>query len=251
MARRKNNFINVLLDILEKSSPLYTFYLLYLYFTNKAAFWNQLNSLIVILAIIIAGIIFWEKHKRAQRIKIGQKLYSDRELLTWLRQLKPSEFEKFVADLFSKLGYKTEVTGGSHDEGIDVIAEKDGIKHYVQCKRYNNSVVGVPAVREFYGAITAHLTNDKAYFITTNKFTLEAEKFAEDKPIELVDGTQLVKYIHLAEKNNNTQALVFKQQVKFCPDCGGNLIERSGKFERFYGCSNFPRCKFTKDMIEK
>lgn len=250
MARRKKDFISDLLDILEKLSTLYAFYLIYLYFTNKAVFWNQLSLLIFILTVFIAGIIFWEKHKRAQRIKIGKKLYSDRELLSWLRQLKPSEFEKFIADLFSKLGYKTKVTGGSHDEGIDVVAEKDGVKHYIQCKRYNNSIVGVPAVREFYGAITAHLTNYKAYFITTNKFTLEAEKFAEDKPIELIDGIQLVKYIHLAEKNNNAQTFVFKQQVKFCPECGGNLIERSGKFGRFYGCSNFPRCKFTQNINE-
>jgi len=32
------------------------------------------------------------------------------------------------------------------------------------------------------------LAQAKGYFITTNKFTLEAERFAEDKPIELIDG---------------------------------------------------------------
>ena len=42
-------------------------------------------------------------------------------------------------------------------------------------------------VRNFYGALADHLTNGKGYFITTNKFTLEAEKFADDKPIELID----------------------------------------------------------------
>lgn len=29
-----------------------------------------------------------------------------------------------------------------------------------------------------------------------------------------------------------------------CPRCGGQLILRQGKFGSFYGCSNFPKCKF-------
>lgn len=30
-----------------------------------------------------------------------------------------------------------------------------------------------------------------------------------------------------------------------CPRCGGSMIERSGKYGVFYGCSGFPKCKFT------
>ncbi len=30
-----------------------------------------------------------------------------------------------------------------------------------------------------------------------------------------------------------------------CPRCGGNLVLRSGKFGKFYGCSNYPKCKYT------
>jgi DNA topoisomerase I len=31
-----------------------------------------------------------------------------------------------------------------------------------------------------------------------------------------------------------------------CPRCGGNLVEREGKFGKFLGCRNYPKCKFTK-----
>ena len=31
-----------------------------------------------------------------------------------------------------------------------------------------------------------------------------------------------------------------------CPRCGGNLILRKGSSGSFYGCSNYPKCKFTK-----
>lgn len=98
-------------------------------------------------------------------------------------------------------------------------------------------------MRDFYGAIANRLADSKAFFVTTNTFTLEAEKFAEDKPIELVDGFNLLKYIKMANilkeeipQNNNT-----------CPECGGVLILRESKFGHFYGCSNYPKCKYIKD----
>lgn len=33
-----------------------------------------------------------------------------------------------------------------------------------------------------------------------------------------------------------------------CPRCDGFLVERTGKFGVFYGCSNYPRCNFTKKI---
>ena len=30
-----------------------------------------------------------------------------------------------------------------------------------------------------------------------------------------------------------------------CPQCGGELVQREGKYGRFYGCSNYPHCRFT------
>lgn len=115
--------------------------------------------------------------------------------------MKPSEFEDYIADLFLRLGYKSQSVGQSHDGGIDVIAEKEGVKNYIQCKKFITSEVTVGDVRDFYGALADHLINGKGYFITTNKFTLEAEKFAEDKPIELIDGYKLIRYIRMAKKD--------------------------------------------------
>ena len=30
-----------------------------------------------------------------------------------------------------------------------------------------------------------------------------------------------------------------------CPLCGGELVKRKGRYGRFYGCSNYPACKYT------
>ena len=33
-----------------------------------------------------------------------------------------------------------------------------------------------------------------------------------------------------------------------CPRCGGQLILRKGAYGLFYGCSNYPRCRFTHNL---
>lgn len=33
-----------------------------------------------------------------------------------------------------------------------------------------------------------------------------------------------------------------------CPDCGGRLYKREGKYGEFLGCSNYPNCKFTHKL---
>ena len=34
-----------------------------------------------------------------------------------------------------------------------------------------------------------------------------------------------------------------------CPRCGKKLTERKGKYGKFYGCTGYPKCRFTKDII--
>ena len=60
------------------------------------------------------------------------------------------EFEYFCADLLRKKGFlEVEVTKGSGDYGIDILAEKEGITYAVQCKCYGVPI-GVKAVQEAY-----------------------------------------------------------------------------------------------------
>ncbi len=33
-----------------------------------------------------------------------------------------------------------------------------------------------------------------------------------------------------------------------CPNCKGTLVLRKGKYGKFYGCENFPKCKFSKKI---
>lgn len=36
-----------------------------------------------------------------------------------------------------------------------------------------------------------------------------------------------------------------------CPDCGGQLVIKMGRFGKFIACSTFPTCKYTRQFLEK
>lgn len=60
------------------------------------------------------------------------------------------DFEYYCAELLRRQGFQeVEVTRGSGDYGIDILAEKDGVTYAIQCKCYS-APVGVKAVQEAY-----------------------------------------------------------------------------------------------------
>lgn len=52
---------------------------------------------------------------------------------------------------------------------------------------------------------------------------------------------------NLAEKNKEVTKESFQEKLdKNCPDCGGDLIVKFGRFGKFIACSNYPNCKHTE-----
>ncbi len=58
---------------------------------------------------------------------------------------------------------------------------------------------------------------------------------------EFLSDRQHVKNIRAAARKANKTI-----NAGICPKCGGQLVKRRGKYGSFYGCSNYPKCKFTK-----
>lgn len=92
--------------------------------------------------------------------------------------------------------YDSGATKKSGDEGIDgvVTADKLGFDSiYIQAKRYKDGSVGRPEIQRFVGALAGQGAQ-KGIFITTSKFTKEAEDFAAKNlsyKVVLVDGKKL------------------------------------------------------------
>ena len=55
----------------------------------------------------------------------------------------------------------------------------------------------------------------------------------------------------LEHKNNVKEyqkSLQSKKDEKLCPYCGAELKLRNGKYGEFYGCNNYPKCKYTQKI---
>lgn len=49
------------------------------------------------------------------------------------------------------------------------------------------------------------------------------------------------------QKCYEAMAKLQPQAMQECPKCGGELVKRNGRFGEFWGCSNYPDCKYTKN----
>lgn len=135
-----------------------------------------------------------ESHKQ-----IADALASD--LLDRVREVDPSDFERLIINLLSKMGYGYDpeagkVLGGSGDDGVDGVINLDPLgvdQVYVQAKRYQaTSPIGSGAIRDFYGALGLKDVS-KGIFVTTSSFSPNARATAEKlgARIVLIDGPQL------------------------------------------------------------
>lgn len=104
------------------------------------------------------------------------------------------EFEDFIAKLFIKMGYSAYTTKTSGDQGIDVIAEKNGTQYGIQCKCYANAVSNSAIQEVVAGKQLYHL--DKLIVITNNYFTKSAQELAHANNVILWDRTILKEKIN-------------------------------------------------------
>jgi restriction system protein len=111
-----------------------------------------------------------------------------------LMDLSPGEFETLITNLFAKMGLETRLTQASRDGGVDCVAYDQrpilGGKVVVQAKRYKNTV-GVSSVRDLFGTVQNEGAS-KGILVTTSGYGKAAFDFAVGKPLELLDGHNLL-----------------------------------------------------------
>ena len=161
--------------------------------------------------------------------------------------MTPEGFERYIAELYRRQGYKTETVGKSHDGGVDVVAiDPKGVTHYIQCKRYTGgNKVDVRRVREMIGVLEKKHAEGTGIIITTDYFTSVARFEAIGTRVELINIDGLVKLAKKLGSDLDYSADSFEE--KKCPKCGNKLVVRESEYGKFLGCSSYPKCKYTED----
>ena len=113
-----------------------------------------------------------------------------------------------------------------------------------------------------YGIVV--FPNDAKLKVTTNQPVLSAwelvpyiKRFRDEvlssdqmdfyrrRLLEVISTSESDRKQHVVSVNRNKENSDAAIARGKCPRCGGNLILRRGEYGNFYGCSNYPRCKFT------
>ena len=123
------------------------------------------------------------------------------DLIQHIHAVTPEYFEQIVADIFTALGFNTEVTGGADDKGVDVIARySDGLDFapiYIQVKHYCGTMKVTPnEIQKLAGAVLLH-GGLQGVLVTCGAFAHPVPEYLQGLPgarnIALVDQHQLVE----------------------------------------------------------
>jgi hypothetical protein len=173
-----------------------------------------------------------------------------------VRALDWFQFEKLIAAVYHTKGYTVERLGGANpDGGIDLIIEKASERFVVQCKQWKAWKVGVRQIREFLGTLTdSGIPN--GIFITLQGYTDDAKVLADKHNIALLSEVTVVKLLEEVHWQFNAEITsALDDRRKSCPKCESKLVLRTAGRgskigSKFWGCSNYPRCRFVLNISE-
>ena len=111
-----------------------------------------------------------------------------------------------------------------------VVFTGDAILRYVES---NNHVV-------YEKKLLDVIDGYKTTYLTDNDVQAVLAILTSNNIRETVSDRQHVKNLRIAAREVNATI-----NSGICPKCGGHLIKRNGKYGTFYGCSNYPKCRFT------
>jgi len=103
--------------------------------------------------------------------------------------LSPKGYEEFCAEEMRLMGWDVRLTKASGDQGVDVVARRNGVTVVLQCKLYaapvgNKAVQEIYAGKQFEGA-------DVAVVVSNQEFTQSARQLAQALNVGLLHESQL------------------------------------------------------------
>ena len=191
------------------------------------------------------------------------KVYPTKYEETELPLLEDNEILKLLKLLYSQ--HSTQPPGRYSEATLIKVLEENGIgrpstyaptistiqdRNYVQKnenKKFEPTEIGI---------IVNDLLVEHFPKIVDIKFTAEMEKdldeIAEDKrkwvPVIKEFYQPFEENLKAKEKEIDKKEIAEEKTNEKCPECGSPLIKKMGRFGKFYACSSFPKCRYTKPL---
>lgn len=146
------------------------------------AYWSTLKYVLAVFALLYVvrrvgkltrGLVIWAQGLRTMNVDTMDGI----------------SFEHYVMRVLINQGYNNVSLTEQYDYGVDIIAEKNGIRWGVQVKRYSG-LVKAEAVRQVVTGLRLY-SCDRAMVITNSTFSTVAKRLAESNDCVLIDRTGL------------------------------------------------------------
>ena len=156
---------------------------------GKAIVWLMRGAMALVLGLLRAVI--------AVPAWIIRKLTAKRNGAHRCLRLDGPEFEAYVALVLEDNGFKrVELTKGSGDQGVDILAERNGKSYAIQCKNYAGAVGNFAVQEAFAGA--QHYGCEYAAVVCPGTFTRGARELAATTGVLLWDEKKLSRMMRIS-----------------------------------------------------
>jgi restriction system protein len=143
----------------------------------------------VLLAILAASMTFlvniyprWRKSEAYRALRMAD-----------VDDMSGEQFERYVSELLNKQGYKTARADARNDYGVDIVAERDGVRYAVQCRR-NSEDISRSAVSDAVAG-KHYYKCGRAMVVTNRYFRSGVRELADSSQCELIDRDALAGWI--------------------------------------------------------
>lgn len=149
--------------------------------------------------------------------------------LELLRDLDWKRFQELVALLLLRTGFQAEIAWIRPDAAVVMTVThptQGGTDALVQCPAWNLADTPLAPLRDLHHAVL-EAGAARGIFITPGDFSAEARAYARNKPLELIDGRDLLRTLSRLSPEEHAYylriATVGQYNVPSCPECARKM----------------------------
>ena len=130
---------------------------------------------------------------------------------------------------------------------------KQNASHIYHLKSFIPKNIGIKSVIVFVQGNIEHIKSESVIALNEIRYCLKSDWGNSLNNLQIERVVKLLKAheddtITIEEHLENIHKIQEKIDNNICPRCGGKLVLKNGKYGDFYGCENYPKCKFIKKV---
>ena len=199
-----------------------------------------------------------ENYYKIQAYQVEIKEQQKERKISIIKRLSKMDNEEFKNTIKTILEYEGKKVSYVELDNC-LYRNENNNKVLILCKHIKRSI-SIVDIKRFEKLIEGNSFDYGVVYYTGNIST-NAVNYCSNKkvPIYLYNELDISNKIYKIENKTKeqseqekqpttTKGIIEENKNNKCPNCGGNLVIRKGKYGKFLGCSKYPKCHYTKGI---